>query len=184
MSSYTWSRRSTRPIDFREALAVRTRTDLEHFDDLHRDDEGEHDEERGDRDQQGVGEDLRLRASRLLRVGARELPHDEEQDQGRDRGGAEAPREKRRRDCDYGRDHWGPSTLILDNDVRTYLNAFPTRRFFENGNIRASEGGAVVTAFEAPLRRPRARTRSGRRTIRPRPSCIRSPGSGPCSGDG
>src|SRR5207302_7400621 len=83
-----------------------------------------------------------------------------------------------------GRNHWGPSALILDNDVRTYLNAFPTRRFFENGNIRASEGGAVVTAFEAPLRRPRARTRSGRRTIRPRPSCIRSPGSEPCSGDG
>src|SRR5436853_146459 len=89
MSSYTWSRRSTKPMDFREALAVRTGTDLEHFDDFHRDDEGEHDEERGDRDEQGVGEDLGLQAPRLLRVGARELPHDEEQEQGRDRGGAE-----------------------------------------------------------------------------------------------
>src|SRR6266550_9062612 len=163
MLSCTWSRRSTRPMDFREALAVRTGTDLEHFDDFHRDDEGEHDEERGDRDEQGVGEDLGLQAPRLLRVGARELPHDEEQDQGRDRGGAEAPREKRRRDCHYSRDHCGPSALLLDNDVRTYLNAFLTRRFFENGNVGLWEEGWAVSSFEEPRRRPRARTRSGRR---------------------
>src|SRR5881396_558937 len=172
------------PWTFREALAVPTGPELEHFDDLHRDDEGEHDEEWGDRDEQGVGEDPRLQASRLLRVGAREFPHDEKQDQGRDRGGAEAPREKRRRDCHYSRDHCGPSALLLDNDVRTYLNAFPTRRFFENGNVRLWEEGFAVSAFEVPRRRPRARTRSGQRTIRPRPSCIRSPGSGPCSSDG
>src|SRR5436190_17268975 len=146
-------------MDFPRSVGGPDRADLEHFDDLHRDDEGKHDEERGDRDEQGVGEDLRLQASRLLRVGAREFPHNEEQDQGRDRGGAEAPREKRRRDCHYGRDHWGPSTLILDNDVRTYLNAFPTRRFFENGNVRLWEEGLAVSAFEVPRRRPRARTR-------------------------
>src|SRR5439155_1292338 len=83
----------------------------------------------------------------LLRVGAREFPHDEKQDQGRDRGGAEAPREKRRRDCHYSRDHGGPSALLVDNDVRTYLNAFPTRRFFENGNVRLLEAGLTVSAF-------------------------------------
>src|SRR5256885_1293576 len=34
----------------------------------------------------------------------------------------------------------------MDNAVRAYLNAFPTRRFFENGNVLPSFGEPVAVA--------------------------------------
>src|SRR5207245_9014819 len=41
----------------------------------------------------------------FLCVGARQLPHDQEQNEGGDRRGAEASRKERRRDGDDGRNH-------------------------------------------------------------------------------
>src|SRR5438128_7910467 len=84
---------------------------LQHFEDLHRDDEGERDKKRRDRDQERVGENPRTRASGLLRVGACQLAHDQEEAEGGHRGCAERPSEKRRRDRDHGCNHRAFSPL-------------------------------------------------------------------------
>src|SRR5439155_9093673 len=113
-------------------------------------DEGENNEERADRNEERMGQDLRPHAARFLCMGARQLPHDQEQNESGDRGGAEAACQERRRDSDDGRDH---AVLLSVQSVRRNVALYkyiPDGCSFRTSDVRIVNSARLYFLFPFP----------------------------------